>query len=190
MREMIRREIEAVEAPDRVEQDHRTRALAWLDAGAPLYRTAAPATPPQHLVAYFVLTDGEHILLVDHKKAQLWLPPGGHVEPDEHPRDTVVREMREELNCSPTHEIGAPILITCDRTVGLTAGHVDVCLWYRVQADSNWAINCAEEFNAVRWFGFAEVPFERAHPAMRRLFAKFRPNPTTERTANHSYFNT
>ncbi|MFI5343447.1 MAG: NUDIX domain-containing protein [Chlamydiales bacterium] len=36
--------------------------------------------------------------LVDHKKANLWLPAGGHVEPNEHPRETVKREILEELS--------------------------------------------------------------------------------------------
>ncbi|MEE3919135.1 NUDIX domain-containing protein [Micromonospora sp. BRA006-A] len=27
----------------------------------------------------------------------MWLPSGGHVEPGEHPADTVRRELREEL---------------------------------------------------------------------------------------------
>jgi 8-oxo-dGTP pyrophosphatase MutT (NUDIX family) len=50
-----------------------------------------------HLVSHFVLADGQHALLVDHLNAQRWLPPGGHIEPSEHPRATVVRELREEL---------------------------------------------------------------------------------------------
>ena len=45
-----------------------------------------PATPPKHLVSYVVPTDPEtgDILLVDHRNAQLWIPPGGHVDPGEH----------------------------------------------------------------------------------------------------------
>jgi 8-oxo-dGTP diphosphatase len=35
------------------------------------------------------------ILLVDHVNAGLWLPPGGHVEPDEDPEVTARREARE-----------------------------------------------------------------------------------------------
>ena len=35
---------------------------------------------------------------MDHKKAELWLPSGGHVEIDEDPTDTVTRECMEELS--------------------------------------------------------------------------------------------
>jgi 8-oxo-dGTP pyrophosphatase MutT (NUDIX family) len=33
---------------------------------------------------------------VYHRKLAMWLPPGGHIEPDELPDDAAVREVREE----------------------------------------------------------------------------------------------
>jgi 8-oxo-dGTP diphosphatase len=92
-------------------------ALARVDSGAELFRVAKPATPPKHLVSYFVVVDGDHVLLVDHKNARLWLPSGGHVEPDEHPRTTVLRELREELGFTAAHAIEAPLMITCTTTI-------------------------------------------------------------------------
>jgi 8-oxo-dGTP diphosphatase len=80
-------------------------------------------------VSYFAVVDEQRVLLVDHRNAQLWLPAGGHVEPHEHPRTTVVRELREELGLVAPHAIGAPVMVTSVSTVGLTAGHTDVCLW-------------------------------------------------------------
>ena len=58
----------------------------WLDSGAEIFRIAKPATPDPHLVSYFLLLDpkANEVLLVDHKKAGLWLPTGGHVELNEH----------------------------------------------------------------------------------------------------------
>lgn len=79
---------------DALETLHLRDALAWVGAGAPLYRVSKPATPPEHLVSYVALVADEHILLVDHKQAQHQLPTGGHVEPDEDPRVTVVRTRR------------------------------------------------------------------------------------------------
>ncbi|MEV4702232.1 NUDIX domain-containing protein [Actinoplanes sp. NPDC049316] len=40
------------------------------------------------------------VLLVDHRNARLWLPPGGHVEPGEAPAVTAGRELAEELGVS------------------------------------------------------------------------------------------
>src|SRR5215475_6387184 len=96
----IRCELLAVVPFDRQEQEHLSDALAWVASGAPLCRIEKPATPPKHLVSYFVVLDEDAVLLVDHRNAGLWLPPGGHVEPGEHPRETVSREIREELNLS------------------------------------------------------------------------------------------
>ncbi len=72
---------------DEVGQAHRDEVLAWIDRGDPLWRTARPATPPTHLVAYAVVVDPHErsILLVDHRLAGKWLPTGGHVEPGEQP---------------------------------------------------------------------------------------------------------
>jgi 8-oxo-dGTP diphosphatase len=98
-RAAIRQEIAAVNPGDDVEKRCQQDVLAWLDSGAALCRTRKPATPDKHLVSYFVVVDSSQhaVLLVDHRKAQLWLPTGGHVEPGEHPRMTVRREANEEL---------------------------------------------------------------------------------------------
>ena len=97
MRQNIRNELCSIAPLDELERRHIAEALAWIDSGAELCRLAKPATPPQHLVSYFVVVDDGHVLLVDHRNAQLWLPSGGHVEAGEHPRETVVRELQEEL---------------------------------------------------------------------------------------------
>jgi 8-oxo-dGTP pyrophosphatase MutT (NUDIX family) len=127
--------------------------------------------------------DGETILLVDHKNARLWLPPGGHVEEGEHPRETVVREAREELGFAPAHEISAPLMVTCATTVGLTAGHTDVSLWYVVNATRSQDISYdVQEFGGIRWFEFSEAPLDRSDPHLERFIRKLRSNKTLDWT--------
>jgi 8-oxo-dGTP diphosphatase len=173
LRERIRAEFTAIEPLDALEHEHLADALAWLDSGADLFRVARPATPPKHLVSYFAVVDADRILLVDHKNARLWLPPGGHVEVGEHPRSTVVRECEEELGFRATHAVDAPLMVTCTTTVGLTAGHTDVSLWYVVRARCSEALKFdATEFDAVRWFRFSDIPFERSDPHLRRFIHK------------------
>ena len=46
-------------------------------------------------VTGFVVQDGA-TLLHWHRKVGLWLPPGGHVEPNEDPVEAVLREIMEE----------------------------------------------------------------------------------------------
>lgn len=161
---------------DTVEQAHLDDAIAWVQSGAPVFRVNKPATPPKHLVSYFAVVDGENILLVDHKNAQLWLPSGGHVEPEEDPRATVVRELKEELGLDIELEsVGPPIMVTVTETVGLTSGHTDVSLWYVVKGDESAPLEFdREEFNEVRWFPFSDLPVERCEPHLKRFMVKIR----------------
>jgi len=173
MRDLIRAELTSIVPLDALEDEHLADALAWLDSGAELFRIEKPATPPKHLVSYFVVVDADHVLLVDHKNARLWLPSGGHVEPDEHPRTTVLRELQEELGLTADHAIEAPLMVTCTTTVGLTAGHTDVSLWYVVRASRRHPLKFdATEFHAVKWFKFSEVPLDRSEPHLGRFIKK------------------
>lgn len=134
IRIQIADEIQAIQAFDALEAKQIRDALVWVRTSVNVFRIAKPDKPPKHLVSYFVLVDPEHrsVLLGDHRKAQLWLPSGGHVELNENPQATVRRESREELNRDAVFLRGQqhPFFLTQTRTVGLTAGHIDVSLWY------------------------------------------------------------
>jgi 8-oxo-dGTP pyrophosphatase MutT (NUDIX family) len=128
-----------------------------------------------HLVAYFPVVDDGHILLVDHRNAQLWLPPGGHVEPNEHPLPTVRREAQEELPIAAEFLAVRPIMIPISETVGLTAGHMDVSLWYALRGNRAVEIDHDKhEFLGVKWLAFSELPLERTDPHMSRFAQKIR----------------
>lgn len=174
LRRQIRAEVAGLFALDALEAEHRRQALDWIDSGAELCRLAKPATPPMHLVAYFAVVDEEqHLLLVEHRDALLWLPPGGHVEPDEHPRETVSRELVEELGFCPHEPVGAPLFVTITETVGLSAGHTDVSLWYLVRVPCRQPLNFnADEFASVRWFDQHALPLAHSDPHLARFCAK------------------
>lgn len=173
MRHAIRTEIASITPVDPLEAEHRADALAWVDSGAPLTRRVKPATPPKHLVSFCVVVDDHGLLLVDHKDAQLWLPSGGHVEADEHPRTTVTRELAEELGLSAPHEIAAPVMITCRAVTGRNGGHSDVALWYVVNVARREPLHGdPAEFHAVRWFDFASIPYARTDPNLSRFLRK------------------
>lgn len=46
-------------------------------------------------VATFVVKD-RHVLMLWHRKLQMWLPPGGHIEAGELPDEAAIREVIEE----------------------------------------------------------------------------------------------
>jgi 8-oxo-dGTP pyrophosphatase MutT (NUDIX family) len=166
----------AIDPWDEVERAHRDDALTWVRSGAGIWRTAKPATPPEHLVSYFLLVDPDAgaCLLVDHRKAQRWLPTGGHVEPGEHPATTVSRECVEELGIPARLLDGVPNPFFVTRTVtgGLDPGHTDVSLWYLLRATVDTPLTPdPTEFHAARWFPLSALPTP-ADPHLPRLVAK------------------
>lgn len=172
LRLSIRREILQIEPLDRCEHQTQKEVLAWIDSGVELCRLQKPATPNKHLVTYFVLCDEEHILLVDHKKANLWLPTGGHVEKGEHPKQTVLREVKEELGIEGTFLIDGPAFLTSTTTVGKTAGHTDITLWYILSGDQTHQYAYDEdEFWDIRWFHHRALPKD-IDPEMNRFLDK------------------
>ncbi|WP_245736364.1 NUDIX hydrolase [Micromonospora pattaloongensis] len=160
----IRALVEAVVPADELEARHRAECLAWLGGTHDIFRREKPRTPSPHLVAYFLLhdeTDGS-VLLVDHRKAGMWLPSGGHVEPGEHPAETVRREVMEELGVPAVFHprFGErPTFVTVTQTVGPPEErHVDVSLWFVLSGSRNQKfVPDSGEFRGVRWWTPQEV---------------------------------
>jgi len=140
---------------DKKEEEHLRFAKEWVNSGGGIFRIIKPATPDPHLVAYFLLLDPLQgkVLLVDHKKVGLWLPTGGHVELDEYPKETVEREVFEELSIQADFLLSNSFFLTVTKTVGQTAGHTDVSFWCLLNGSANKAY-CfdEEEFSQIRWF--------------------------------------
>ncbi len=115
----------------------------------------------------------DQVLLVDHKKAELWLPPGGHVDPGENPKETVRREAKEELGMDVEFIFDEPILLTVTKTVGNVAKHTDVSLWYLLKGDPHRTMDYdRSEFHQICWFRIDNIAFEKSDPHMRRFIDK------------------
>jgi 8-oxo-dGTP pyrophosphatase MutT (NUDIX family) len=50
----------------------------------------------RHFTVTGFVVDSDRTLLHWHKKLHIWLPPGGHIDPDEDPVQAALREVREE----------------------------------------------------------------------------------------------
>ncbi|MGI9204560.1 MAG: NUDIX domain-containing protein [Woeseiaceae bacterium] len=173
MRAEIRKEVELIQPLDALEKESKLDVLAWIDSGAEVCRLEKPATPPMHLISYFAVVDGDYVLLVDHINAELWLPTGGHVEPGEHPRDTALREAKEELSIEAEFLKEGPVFVSITETVGKTAGHTDVSLWYVLGGNRNAQLDFDDsEFHQVRWFHKNDVPLDRTDKHMPRFLQK------------------
>jgi 8-oxo-dGTP diphosphatase len=167
---------------DAREQDDLRDILGWLKDTDDLYRRAKPNVPNKHLVSYFVLVDhARHsLLLMDHVKAGLWLPPGGHVEPGEDPHDTVRRELAEELGpraLMVASVASMPLFATVTQTRG-PGSHTDVSLWYVVAGDEKmWLDADPREFRGHQWRTFEEVletEISELDPEMHRFVTKLK----------------
>ncbi len=143
---------------DELEAQDRAHALRWLESTDDVFRRVKPATPAQHLVSYVAVVDAadQSSLLVDHRNARLWLPPGGHVEVDEHPAETARREAWEELGIEAV--FAEPTFITVTETVGVDHGHTDVSLWFVLLGRRGMRLVIdPDEFGEARWWTPEEV---------------------------------
>ncbi|AVT30967.1 NUDIX hydrolase [Plantactinospora sp. BC1] len=159
---VVRELVTGVVPWDEVEAEHRSATLHWLSGTDDVFRRVKPATPPRHLVSYVVPVDPADgsVLLVDHVNAGLWLPPGGHVDPDEHPAETARREAWEELGVPVVAGLVGeePVFVTVTRTVGIDAGHTDVSLWFVLRLDRQHPLTLdSGEFREARWWSPAEL---------------------------------
>ncbi|SCG49138.1 NUDIX domain-containing protein [Micromonospora inositola] len=178
----IRALVESLTPMDDLEARHRAECLSWLAGTDDIFRRVTPRTPSPHLVAYFLLHDvaDGSVLLVDHVRAGKWLPSGGHVEPGEHPVETVRREVVEELGMPavfPPRPGERPLFLTVTGTVGPPEDrHTDVSLWFVLSGSREQALTPDPgEFRAVRWWTGREVADadpETLDPHMGRMMVK------------------
>lgn len=161
-RQVVTNTVTNIKPFDDLETEHRQKTLEWIRSGAPLFRISKPDNPFQHLVSYFILFDEirHEVMLIDHIKAQCWVPTGGHVHIDEDPSDAVIREADEELKMVADFSTSFgkdPLFVTLTTTKGY-GNHTDVSLWYVVKANSeNELWFNTEEMNAYRWLSFDTI---------------------------------
>ncbi len=181
IRGIISNEIELIAPYDELEKQHIANTLEWIASGAAIFRIKKPDVPSQHLVSYFVLVDTARraLLLGDHVTSLLQLPSGGHVEPNEHPVDTVERECQEELGKVARFLYDRhPFFVTVTNTNPLSGvgQHTDVSLWYLLEGDTFEHIDFdRREFHDVTWWTFDEImetPSDIFDPHLHRFTQK------------------
>ena len=118
-----------------------------------------------------VLDDADRVLLVHHNKLNLWLYPGGHVDPNEDPAQAALREVAEETGITAT-VIGEPAfthaavrshptpwaIIEMDVTDSRHGQHRHIDLVYVCRATSGTLTAQVEEVGGARWVAVADIP--------------------------------
>lgn len=69
-----------------------------------------PGTILRHLTVTGFLVHAERVLLHWHRRNRMWLPMGGHIEPNEDPITAVLREVQEESGIAAEIIAAAPPL--------------------------------------------------------------------------------
>lgn len=180
MKDQIYQLVAAIIPHDAIEQTHQGAVLTWIKSGADLYRIKKPDVPPKHLVSYTVVIDrvNKQLLLVHHKNAQLLLPPGGHVEINEHPAQTAKRELQEELHLEAQFIQEKPFFITVTETINNDKSHTDVSFWYLLKGDAEQKLAYDErEMSGYEWKTYEELlklEQKQTDPHLHRFVQKLR----------------
>lgn len=107
------------------------------------------------------MRDGK-VLLVNHRKLRMWLPFGGHIEPNEDPVEALHREAleetgfeieivaeRPEIDQRGIHVLPAPETILLE---DIGPGHVHIDLIYFVRPVGGAQRLATAEHSEMRWF--------------------------------------
>lgn len=129
----------------------------------------------RHFTVSGFLVDGERTILHWHKKLQLWLPSGGHIDPNEDPVQAVVREVLEETGISaeivpqaPAYNFGnitqlpVPISIIVADVAEGPHQHIDMA--YALRPVDGIAAVAAEADHGFIWVSEAELRRNDALP--------------------------
>jgi 8-oxo-dGTP diphosphatase len=124
------------------------------------------------LVAAAVLVEHGRVLLTQRKRgthlAGAWEFPGGKVEPDEDPRDALVRELREEIGMDVS--VGDPVEVTFHRYPERTV----LLLFFDATRAPGSPDPRAIDVADVKWAGPEELHDELFPPADVAILAKVR----------------
>jgi ADP-ribose pyrophosphatase YjhB (NUDIX family) len=124
----------------------------------------------------FVVQDGKTLLL-RHKKLSLWLPPGGHIDPNELPDDAARREVFEESGLeveliTQRSQLG-DVAVLCNpecillEDISEDHQHIDLIYFARVTGGS-LAVN-ASEAEGYRWCAHGDLESDDIHEDICRL---------------------
>jgi len=156
--ERLRSELERYETSDPVEQRHRDAMVALL--GEPDAFSRAHFVPGHFTASCYVIDDGGRLLLHHHRRLDRWLQMGGHVDGEELPELTALREGAEESGLRDLALVGAgifdldihgiPAALRMDGLSEPDHDHYDVRYLARTASPDAIAIDRAES-NDLAW---------------------------------------
>lgn len=173
IREAYLQAISSIQPSDHIEASDISMVMKWIQESPSLNK---PHNMDKHLgvLCPILSPDFRHTFLMNHRKAQMWLPPGGHVDFGVTLEQAASQEIREELgieNLPPLY--GQPVFLTQTLTQGLNAGHTDVTSWHPFVGNQDIAYSVEEkEASQGKWILISEIFTDPQYANLYRGYAK------------------
>ncbi len=128
------------------------------------FKSATSAITRDFTATTFVVHENRTLLLL-HRKLGIWVPPGGHIDPNELPDQAALREVREESGLDvELLDQGRPIgnirilpqpYCILLENIGPQHQHIDLIYFARVRGGN--MSHSEREAQAARWFTWEEL---------------------------------
>jgi len=148
MKRKLKQEINKLKNKKHVDGKILEKFLGRLETDSKLLRCEGAV---DHYCVFFLPfhQNSKSIYIGHHIKADDWIPPGGHIEKDEHPLETIKREALEELD----HQLTDEKIILYD----LTIKPID-----RPECKTHWDLWYVILFDQIKEFSFDPKEFHQA----------------------------
>jgi 8-oxo-dGTP pyrophosphatase MutT (NUDIX family) len=166
MRDELRQAILRIDPVDEREANSIALTLDRLTWEGDLYDEFAD---PHHVTASSFVVSSRGVILHLHRKLNIWVQPGGHVDAGETPEVAALRETLEETGLNVVHT-APPTLFHVDVHPG-PRGHTHYDLRYILLAQPNDPTPPPGESQEVYWFNFSDA-VERCEPGLAAALRK------------------
>lgn len=166
----------------------------------------------RQFVASVYILDDDKVLLIHHRKLQKWLPPGGHIDPNETPSEAAKREAFEEtgleialiseenvwVQCWNAKSLPRPYLCLLEEIPAYhdKPAHQHIDLIYLGRPIGGQLQENEAETQGIRWFSLKEIEelesdteiFEETKQVIQAIFSKWPLDLVSTKDQNQGFF--
>lgn len=140
-----------------IDERERESLRVFRDTVVGLASPCSEDADPVHVTASALVVAQRGTVLHLHKRLNIWLQPGGHIEAGETPPVAALREATEETGLAVSHPADGPLFFHLDVHPG-PRGHTHLDLRYLLVADgAHDPAPAPGESQYVRWFSWGEA---------------------------------